>query len=139
MINLLTYPDISYTGVNIVLLNSHSELQQKTSLIVSKLILPSNVTIYDLQINEKQINYNLSALNLADLIIFQNPNLHYWFTGYVLSLLTCYYMEYNSSVLNTLYKVSLRQLTDENIEKVIKDAIQRKYNTTLQLLSETSS
>lgn len=139
MINLLTYPDVTYTGVNIALFNSQAELQKKISIILSDSSFVTNITLYDLQNNDKQINYNLSVLNLADLIILQNPDIHNWFTGYVLSKINCYYLEYDSSALNTLYKVSLRQLTDENIQRVITSAIQRKCDSTLQFLSTTPS
>lgn len=139
MINLLTYPDVTYTGVNIALFNSAAELQKKISVILSDSNFVTNITLYDLQNSDKHINYNLSVLNLADLIILQNPDVHTWFTGYLLSKINCYYLEYDSSTLNTLYKVSLRQLTDENIQRVITSAIQRKCDTALQFLSATSS
>lgn len=139
MINLLTYPDVTYTGVNIALFNSQVDLQHRLSSVLSAVQPPTNVAVYDLKNTDKHLNYNLSVISLSDIVILQNPDIHHWFTGYVLSRENCYYLEYDSSLLNTIYKVSLRQLTDENFQEVIRNATQRKSNGTLQFLPAQSN
>ena len=136
MISLLTHPDISYTGFSIVMLNSKPELQSKITTAISYCYNTTNVVLYDLRLDPNQLDYNLSVLATADIIIYENPDLSNWITGFVLSKLSCYYWENNSESLNKIYKISLRELSKDNIGGVIDNAIQRKCNPTLQLLPE---
>lgn len=114
------------------LLNAKPELQSKIAAAIPK--ATTSIAVYDLVLLPDHMDYNLSVLSLANLIIVQEPPMHHWITGFVVSQLNCYYWEFDSLSLNTLYKLSLRQLTDENLVGVVDDAIQRKCNSTLQLL-----
>ena len=138
MISLLTYPDITQTGFNLVMLNSKAELQSKITAAVAQCNTTTNIVLYDLVTKPEQLDYNFHAISVADLIVFQEPPLINWITGFVVPKLNCYYWEFDRLSLNTLYKMSLRQLTDENLTGVVNNAIQRKCNTTLQFLSENA-
>lgn len=131
MISLLTSPDITYTGLKIAVIGLDAVTQEKITVLLNNLVITDNIALYDLSPQANNTEYVLAVLETSDLIIFNNPSLLHWLTGYILSLPNCYYIEYDSASLNTLYKLSLRHIVDENIKLLVENAIQKKYSKTL--------
>lgn len=131
MISLLTFPDISYTGMKIALVESSPEIQQLVTKYLDSLKLSTNVVLYDLKLQAEQLDYTLAVLNSCDLIFYERPKLAHWLTGYVLSLPHCFYLEYDTNTLNTIYKISLRHVDDNSISGVIDNAVQKRSYSAL--------
>lgn len=136
MISLLTYPDISYTGIKIALINSSPDLQLWVTQHLSNLVLDTNIVVYDLKLDSTPLDYILAVVESSDIVIYNTPSLHNWIAGYLLAQFKCYYLATDSSTVNTIYKISLRQVDDTNIGGVINNAIQKRSNATLQFLPE---
>ena len=124
-VNLITYPDFVSTGFQVVLINVEPEQQLFISDILLDTLEPTNIYQIDLEVTD-HINYNLSRLLTADLILFNKPNLWHWATGYVIANTRCYFIESDLTTVNTLTKLSLRHVKIESLQGIIKDAIQRK-------------
>lgn len=124
-VNLITYPDFVSTGFQVVLINVEPEQQLFISDILLDTLEPTNIYQIDLEVTD-HINYNLSRLLTADLILFNKPNLWHWTTGYVVANTRCYFIESDLITVNTLTKLSLRHVKIESLQGIIKDAIQRK-------------
>ena len=131
MISLLTSPDITYTGFKVTVIGLDSEVQEKVTALLNEVEIDGNIALYDISPQTNNVEYVLAVLETSNLIIFNNPNLFHWLTGYILSLPNCYYMEYDSASLNTLYKLSLRHIVEENINLLVNNAIQKKYGKAL--------
>ena len=110
MISLLTFPDITYTGFKIVVIGLNEDMQSHLTDFLSQTANATNIAIFDLKIDSDSVDYVLAVLETSDLVIVNSPNIFYWLTGYILSLPNCYYIEFDSKTLNTLYKLSLRAL-----------------------------
>lgn len=128
MISLLTSPDITYTGFKITVIGLNEDMQASVTNMLNNVKLHTNISLYDLKLDADPIEYVFSVLETSDIIVFNAPNMFYWLTGYVLSLPHCYYIEFDTKTLNTLYKLSLRQIDESNINTLVEDAIQKKYN-----------
>ena len=131
MISLLTYPDLSFSGFKVTVIGLNSEMQRTVTSLLDQAASTTNVVIYDISPEADSIDYVLTVLETSDLIIFNAPNLFHWLTGYIISLPYCYYMEFDGNSVNTLYKLSLRQVSDDGIELLVNNAIQKKYGKTL--------
>lgn len=131
MISLLTSPDITYTGLKITVIGLDAVTQEKVTALLNELNITGDVALYNLFPETNAVEYVLAVLETSDLIIFNKPNLFHWLTGYILSLPNCYYMEYDGANVNTIYKLSLRQVVEENIKLLVDNAIQKKYDKTL--------
>lgn len=129
MISLLTFPDVTYTGFKIATINVTAEMQSQLATNLAD--CETNVAIFDLNLESTSVEYILAAIETSDIVLIQSPNMFHWLTGYVIAKPNCYYIEFDSANLNTLYKVSLRQIDDANISTVVKNAIQKKYNKAL--------
>jgi len=136
MISLLTHPNLTHTGFKIAVVNSKMPTQSVITRAVTLISANVNIVLYDLQLDPEHIDYTISAIMTSDLILYQNPDMRLWLTGFIVSLPHCYYLEQDVNTVNTLYKVSLRQLDESELTGIIEHAIQRKYGTTLQLLPE---
>ena len=71
-VSLVTYPDFVSTGFQVVLINVDPEQQAVISNLLLDLDYPTNVYQIDLEVTD-HLTYNLSALNLSDIIIFNKP------------------------------------------------------------------
>ena len=131
MISLLTSPDITYTGFKVTVIGLDSDVQEKVTALLNDINVDGNIALYDISPQANAVEYVLAVLETSDLILFNNPNLFHWLTGYILSLPKCYYMEYDTASLNTLYKLSLRHIVEENINLLVENAIQKKYGKAL--------
>lgn len=129
MISLLTFPDITYTGFKIAAIGVSAEMQ---SLLAANLAdCDTNVAIFDLHQESTSVEYLLAVVETSDIVLLQSPNMFHWMTGYIISQPHCYYIEFDTANVNTLYKLSLRQVDDASISTVVKNAIQKKYNKAL--------
>jgi hypothetical protein len=124
-VNLITHPDFVSTGFQVVLINVEPEQQLFITDILLDSLEPTNIYQIDLEVTD-HLNYNLSRLASADLILFNKPNLWHWATGYVLANSRCYFIESDFTTVNTFKKLSLRHVKIESLQGIIKDAIQRK-------------
>lgn len=124
-VNLITYPDFVNSGFQVALINLEADQQQYISNLLLDLLYPTNIYQLELEVPD-HITYNFSALNLADLIIFNKPNLWHWTTGLVVSNPRCFFIESDTTTVNILTKLSLRHAKVESLSGVIKDALQRK-------------
>lgn len=131
MISLLTAPDITHTGFKITVIGSNADMQTQLTNTLNDIPVITNISLYDLRLDSDPIEYVLAVLETSDLIIFNCPNLFYWLTGYVISLPHCYYLEFDTKTLNTLYKLSLRQTNEEDINTLVENAIKKKYSKAL--------
>jgi hypothetical protein len=124
-VNLITYPDFVSTGFQVVLINVEPEQQSFITNVLLDSLEPTNIYQLDLEVTD-HLNYNLTKIAGADLIIFNKPNLWHWATGYVLANARCYFIESDLTTVNTFKKLSLRHVKIESLQGIIKDAIQRK-------------
>jgi hypothetical protein len=131
MISLLTQPDLSFSGFKVAVIGLDSAMQRKITSLLDLAVTDTNIVIYDLSPEANSVEYVLTVLETSDLIVFNAPNLFHWLTGYILSLPHCYYIEFDGNNVNTLYKLSLRQVDNDGIELLVNNAIQKKYGKTL--------
>lgn len=131
MISLLTSPDITHTGFKVAAINLNEFMQDSLTMFLNEQQINTNIALYDLKLDSDPIEYVFSVLETCDIVIFNAPNMFYWLTGYVLSLPHCYYLEFDTKTLNTVYKLSLRCIDENSINDVVKNAIQKKYNKAL--------
>jgi hypothetical protein len=138
-VSLVTYPDFVSTGFQVVLINVEPEQQAVISNLLLDLDYPTNVYQIDLEVTD-HLTYNLSALNLSDIIIFNKPNMWHWATGLALAMPRCFFIENDTSTVNTFNKLSLRHVKLETLKEIIKNGLQRKHQqqTDLQFLPTES-
>lgn len=138
-LNLVTHPDRVATGFQVVVVNVTGDQQAAITNALLDTDYPCNLYQLDLEVTDHN-TYNLSVLASADLIVFNQPNLWHWLTGYVLSLPQCFFLETDSSTVNIYSKFTLRQAKLESLQGIIQNALQRKQQqqTNMQLLPEKS-
>lgn len=131
MISLLTSPDITRTGFKITVINLDPQLQEDVTVLLNEIDICTNIVLYNLNLETDTVDYLLSVLETSDLVIFCSPNMLHWLSGYIISLPNCFYIEFDSKNLNTLYKLSLRSINDDGIKQLVNNAIQKKYGKAL--------
>lgn len=131
MISLLTSPDITRTGFKLSVIGLASQMQEEITVMLNELDTNTNIVLYNLSLENDPVDYILSVLETSDLIIFCNPNMFCWLSGYIISLPNCFYTEFDNKNLNTLYKLSLRLVDHGGIKQLVNNAIQKKYGKTL--------
>ena len=106
-------------------------MQEDVTVLLNNIQLDTNIVLYNLNLEIDTLDYVLSVLDTSDVIVFSNPNLMHWLTGYIISLPNCFYIEFDNKNLNTLYKLSLRSVDDSGIQQLVNNAIQKKYSKAL--------
>ena len=124
-VNLVTYPDFVSSGFQVVLINVDAEQQIYIGNLLLDLDYPTNIYQLDLEVAD-HLSYNLQTMISADVILFNQPNPWHWTTGVVLSKAHCFFIESDTSTVNTFKKLSLRHVKMENLQGIIKNALQRK-------------
>lgn len=124
-LNLVTYPDRVATGFQVVAINTNPAQQSAITNLLLDTEYPCNLYQIDLEVTDHYA-YNLSLLSTADLIVFNQPNLWHWLTGYALSLPRCFFLETDTTTVNIYTKFTLRQAKLENLQGIIENALQRK-------------